>query len=204
MDRLLDHGILLAQRTRLDGMRSGFRGRRIASDDIVTGMIILASIALVVWVLSYIVRAQEGRRRYRGPIWLFLSLCKAHRLRWSDRVLLWRVARAQSVRDPARLFLEPELLQPAKLGPSLRMRTAQLKRLSDLLFIEPPPPPPPAEPEAEPQETPEARHAEAPVPSVASIPAVDLPPVPASTGSEAAAFMTDLLNSSPGASPAEK
>jgi hypothetical protein len=65
---------------------------------------------------------------------LFLSLCRAHRLRWAEWWLLWRVARDQKVKDPARLFLEPRWLDSARLRPVLRLRAARLESIRRRLF----------------------------------------------------------------------
>ncbi len=136
MDRLLYHAILLAERSRLDSLSSGFRGRRarFQKEDLVIGLLILGGIALAVWILSYALKFQEQRRSRPSPLRLFLSLCKAHRLRWSQRWLLWRVARAQQLRDPARLFLEPEMLEATNLGRSFEIRRAQLNQIRHRLF----------------------------------------------------------------------
>ena len=143
MNRLLYHAILLAERSRLDSLSSGFRGRRARfhKEDLVVGLLILGGIALAVWILSYALKFQEQRRSRPSPLRLFLSLCKAHRLRWSQRWLLWRVARARQLRDPARLFLEPEMLEAADLGRWFETRRAQLKQIRHRLFerLEQPP-----------------------------------------------------------------
>ena len=52
-----------------------------------------------------------------SPNRLFLSLCRAHRIAWSDRWLLWRLAASQRLEDPVRVFLEPERLDPDAAGP---------------------------------------------------------------------------------------
>jgi hypothetical protein len=137
MNYWFDQGILLAQRSRLEGLRKGFRGHRIDSEEILTGLLILGGIAMAIWLLSYLLRLQEGRRAYSSPLWLFFSLCRAHRLRWSEGWLLWRVARAQRLSDAARVFLEPERLQAANLGPALRRRAAQLEQLRERLSARP-------------------------------------------------------------------
>ena len=136
MNRLLYHAILLAERSRLDSISRGFQGRRarFQKDDLVIGLLILGGIALAVWILAYALKFQEQWRSRPSPLRLFLSLCKAHRLRWSQRWLLWRVARARQLRDPARLFLEPEMLEAANLGRRFETRRAQLKQIRHLLF----------------------------------------------------------------------
>jgi hypothetical protein len=136
MNRLLYQGILLAQQGRLEGLSSGFRGRRARFDtgDIVTAVLIVVGIAVGLGILSYVLRLQERRRGYTSPLRLFLSLCRAHRLPWSARWLLWRVSRAQQLRDPARLFLEPERLEAAQLVRKFKTRQTQLSQIRERLF----------------------------------------------------------------------
>ncbi|MHC4177910.1 MAG: hypothetical protein ACYSWU_10405, partial [Planctomycetota bacterium] len=133
MNRLLYHGILLAQRGRIDDLGGGLRSRRARFDaqDMATFLLIAAGIALAVWGISCLLRLQERRLRHARPLRLFLSLCRAHRLRWSERWLLWRVARAGRLRDPARLFLEPEHLEAVNLGRPFQARQDQLKQIRD-------------------------------------------------------------------------
>ena len=178
MNQLLYHGILLAQRGRLDGFSKAFRGRPIDSGDMVFGLLILVGVCLAVWLLSYVLSLREGRRAYTSRLGLFLTLCKAHSLRWPERWLLWRVARAQRLRDPARLFLEPERFHPVNLDPTLQTRSAQLSELRERLFVRPEekskeerqPPKPPAEPQPS-----GADALPFPVPAK---PALDVPPWP--------------------------
>ena len=136
MNRLLDHGILLAQQNRLDEIAAGLRGRRTRFDtqDIIIFLLVVVGIAVAAWGLSYLLRVEERRRGHARPLRLFLSLCKAHRLRWSEQWLLWRVARAQRLRDPARLFLEPQRLEAVGRGRSFQTRQAQFRQIRDRLF----------------------------------------------------------------------
>ncbi|MEE8450993.1 MAG: hypothetical protein V3R99_03730 [Thermoguttaceae bacterium] len=138
MNHLIDHAILLADASRWSNMSQRFRGQRTRIDlnDIMTGLLILCIAICVFWVLSVVIRLQDRHRTFTSPMAMFLSLCKAHRLRLSQGWLLWRVARAHRLRDPALVFVRPELFNPARLGPSLQLRTAQLKRLGDMLFVE--------------------------------------------------------------------
>ncbi len=196
MYRLLDPLLLLGLQTRFEGIRSGFRGRRIGMDDVVLGLLILACGVLVLWALSYLMKFQEKQGSFSSPTMLFWSLCQAHGLRWSDRWLLWRVARAARLRDPARLFLEPERFEPSKLRPALRIHAARLGRLVGMLFGDPPPPQPETKP-AEKEEK-EATPPDIKMPATESPPTLDLSPkAPTTTGAEAADFMANLLNPSP-------
>ncbi len=128
---------LLAQASRFEGLSKGFKGRRIDTGDVIFGVVILVGIIAVVWVLSYLFSLRERHGAYASPTRLFLSLCSAHRLRWPDRWLLWRLARAKKVEDPARLFLEPELLDAAAMRPWFRVRAERLREMRNSLFAEP-------------------------------------------------------------------
>jgi hypothetical protein len=136
MHRLLYRALLLAQGGGLEDFARGLKGRRFRFDteNIASALLIVAGMAIAVWILSYLLRLQERRRGYASPLRLFLSLCKAHRLRWSQRWLLWRVARAEQLRDPACLFLEPERLEAAHLGPAFAGRQPQLNQIRHRLF----------------------------------------------------------------------
>jgi len=193
MNRLIYHGILLAQSNRWDDMSSRFRGRRarISFDDVVLGLVILGGAVAALWGLSLLLRLQERRRGHANPLGLFLSLCKAHRLRWPQRWLLWRIARSFRLRDPAQLFVRPELFDPANLGSSFQSRAAELKRLHGLLFVEPKPEEDEEGPNApsrrQPKESSDTQHGaalpsgESPSPTGAS-PALDIAPWPPASG----------------------
>jgi len=145
--------VLLGKGSRLDGLSRGFRGRRLDTEDFVIGLMIVGGVLLSMWVLARFLSYQERRRASARPLRLFCSLCKAHGLRWSEWWLLWKVARCQRLRDPARVFLEPERLDPANLNTALRRRQAKLEALRGRIFgglLEtdwrpPAPPTPPAE-----------------------------------------------------------
>ena len=103
-----------------------------------TGLLILAGVAALVWLLSRFLAYQDRRQAYNSPLRLFLALCKAQRLRWSDRWLLWRLARARRLKDPGRLFLEPQWFEASGLSRRWLVHAARLARLRDRLFAEAP------------------------------------------------------------------
>ncbi len=190
MYRLLDPLLLLGLQTRFEGIRSGFRGRRFDMQDAVLALMVLAGVVLALWALSYFLKFQDKQTTFTSPTMLFWSLCRAHGLRWSDRWLLWRVARAARLAEPARLFLEPERFEPSQLRPTFRLHAARLGRLAEMLFVDPPPPPS----ETEPVEKKDAP-ADIKMPATQSAPTLDLTPkAPTTTGEEAADFMANLLN----------
>jgi hypothetical protein len=135
------HFLLFAQRSRLDHLSDSFKTHSNAAIDkgeVIAGLSILAGIAALVWLLSRFLTVQEHRKAYNSPLRLFLALCKAHELRWSDRWLLWRLARERRLKDPARIFLEPQLFEEAGLRRSLRAQAPRLRQLRNALFAEPP------------------------------------------------------------------
>lgn len=136
MNHVLVHCLLFAQQSPLDNFAREFQGRqtRINSGYLTTGLVVLVAMVLAVWLLSVVLDRYGGRRPMDSSLALFLALCKAHRLRWSEWWLLWRVAREQQLRDPARLFLEPTRLDPANLGPIFRLRSGQLEAIRERLF----------------------------------------------------------------------
>jgi len=117
---------------------SNLKTKPVATDDLVLVLGILVGIGLLIWLLSYALSLRERRRNYASPLRLFISLCRAHRLKWGEGWLLWQLARAQQLRDPARLFLEPERLAPAGLPLALRLRAPLVADLQRRLFALPP------------------------------------------------------------------
>jgi hypothetical protein len=91
-----------------------------------------ATTCLAVRFLAYRVR----RRSFDRPGRLLFSMCRAHRLPWSQWWLLRRIARIQGLQDPVRLFVEPERLDPARLGPQFYSRQAQILAMRLRLFGE--------------------------------------------------------------------
>lgn len=140
MDALFSRMFLLAERSRVDYLSDSFRTRPGASDQqgVLIGLMILAGIIVGVWLLSRWLKMSQRNRACDSPSQLFRALCRAHGLRLSDRWLLARLARAQQLKDPARLFLEPQRFEPGKITPALRPQAGRLKALRDRLFVEPP------------------------------------------------------------------
>ncbi len=129
--------ILLAQTSRGESFREGFRNRGAQGhDDMLLGLLIVATIVAGMWAISRLVGLRRQRRGYHSPWRLFWALCKAHRLNWSDSWLLRRVARNQGLHDPARLFLEAERWEENSLGPRFALEYSRLRALKDRIFGE--------------------------------------------------------------------
>lgn len=133
----LSLGIVLAQENRLDELFSrmgeGLRGERggLSSNQVICGLVAVAALVLLGWSLLRVFSPQACPN---SPRRLFLSLCRAHGLPWAETWLLWRVARARQLHEPARLFLEPEWLAPEELPPAFQPRAEQLRSLAKRLF----------------------------------------------------------------------
>ena len=136
MSHLMLHCVLFAQKSPLDNFAREFQGRqtRLNSGYLTTGLVIVLALVLAVWLLSQVLERYAGRRPGDSSLMLFLSLCRAHRLRLPEWWLLWRLARVQQLKDPARLFLEPARLDPANLSPVLRLKTGELDAIRRRLF----------------------------------------------------------------------
>ncbi len=128
--------LVLAKGNRaLDALGSGLRGHRarVDSDDITLAVVAVVVTGLGLWFLSrYASRQQAGG--FNGPRRLFWSLCKRHKLDWASRLLLVRLARSQRLRQPARLFLEPERFNSKNLSVSLRLQRNRLDVIRQKIF----------------------------------------------------------------------
>jgi len=128
--------LLVGQADRLQSMGNRFRGRsaEFNSDDLVTGLILVAAVALAVFILARLRARQEKRGTYNNPWALFRELCKAHQLDRASCRLLRELARSQRLDQPARLFLEPERYEPSQLSPQLAKQVEALRELRDRLI----------------------------------------------------------------------
>jgi len=141
--------LLFAQVDSLDGFVSALRNRKgsAPSGDMLNVLLWLAAVLVAVWVLARLAGRFSRRRGYVNSGRLLLSLCRAHKLRWSQWWLLRQVARAHKLEDPARLFLEPEWLDPSRLPPGMEARRSEILVLRARLFADLPEinKPPPAQ-----------------------------------------------------------
>lgn len=129
---------LLAEQDRMQGLSRAFRANKeqYNTDDVIYGLLILAGILAVMIIIALVNKFRQRRSNHTSPWGLFLSLCRAHKLKWSERWLLWQLARLEHLADPARLFLEPDWFKSSGLPPALRAQAARLKSIRDRLFAE--------------------------------------------------------------------
>jgi hypothetical protein len=128
----------LAEQDRMQDLFRAFRATqaREGMEEIVYGLMILAGIVIAIFFLSAAINHRRQREGYASPLGLFLNLCRAHKLKWSERWLLWRLARIEQLSEPARLFLEPEWFANSSLPGELRQHAAKLKSIRDRLFAD--------------------------------------------------------------------
>jgi hypothetical protein len=118
------------------GLSDEFQHRRFDAREILWGMAVVLGVAAVAWTCSMLLKMRDRYRIFHSPAHLFFVLCRAHRLQWRECWWLWRLARFQRLRDPARLFLEAERLDPEQLSPALRRRKNEVTQIRKRLFAE--------------------------------------------------------------------
>ncbi len=128
--------LLWGQVQRATSMGSRFRGEsaQFGMQQVLNGLMLLGVIALAIWGLSLLLNRQDRTRRHLSHRALFRSLANAHALNFAQKRLLKELARAHRLAQPARLFLEPERFDAARLTQSLARRQGQLDTLRSKLF----------------------------------------------------------------------
>jgi hypothetical protein len=137
MNHWLTNHVLMAQANPFKGLSGGFKPGE-NQQGVGSVIVVLAVILAFLVILGFLARFADRRHKRapsNSPLLLFIALCRAHRLSWSDRLLLWRVARWHRLKHPGRLFLEPDRLDPANLGPDLRRKGHRLQAIQDRLFV---------------------------------------------------------------------
>lgn len=84
--------------------------------------------------LGYFLRQKLHQHRHHSHPALFHGLCSAHHLDRNSRKLLMQVVRYHRLSQPARLFTEPQWLDPAGLSGTLLTRAEELLALRSQLF----------------------------------------------------------------------
>ena len=82
----------------------------------------------------YVASRAAHRRRHNSHASLFGGLCQTHQLNHGARNLLKKVAHQHGLSQPARVFTEPEWLDPAGLRGSLRSHAEEVAALRNRLF----------------------------------------------------------------------
>jgi hypothetical protein len=137
MNFLSDTLLLLADRNIYRELGSGFRAKRdsFQFSDLIPWLIVTAAVLGGLAVLARIVARRE-KQAFNSPRALFNELCKAHGLDLASRQLLRRLARAADIRQPARMFVEPQRFEPTNLPSDLRAQWPAIEALRAKLFAQ--------------------------------------------------------------------
>jgi len=133
---LIHQSWLIAQSDVFRNLGAGFRGKaaQFNTSDLITVVLVLAVLAVGMYILSRVLQRQELPQRSNSPRVLFRELCLAHDLDRGSRGLLRQIGRYQRLDHLGRLFLEPERFDSANLSPKLRQKQALLQALRQKLF----------------------------------------------------------------------
>ena len=107
--------LLAASADRFRSLSQGFRGQRseLQMSQLMIGLACLAACGLALWALAKLLERRDRPRTVRSPRALFQALCRAQGLDRQSRRALWKLAREKFADHPARIFLEPEILESA-------------------------------------------------------------------------------------------
>jgi hypothetical protein len=127
--------LLLAERNVFRDLGSGFRTKRetFQPSDLIAWIIVAVMVITVVALLARVVARRE-KQSFDSPRALFHELSRAHGLDFASRQLLKRLARATGVKQPARLFLEPQRFEPRNLPEDLQEKWPVIESLRSRLF----------------------------------------------------------------------
>lgn len=107
---------------------------RIDPTDVLLTAAFFGGLIILLYVLSRLFTRGEKSAATNNPRRLFWSLCTEHGLSYSQRWLLWQIARRLRLDHAALLFVEPELLDAESLDDLFAARAADIKSLRERLF----------------------------------------------------------------------
>jgi hypothetical protein len=104
---------------------------RLASDarSIVGVLLAVLTAVAALWLMARLADRERRPSLAQFPSLLFLSLCRAHGLRWSQAWALWQIARKRGLTEPACVFVEPDVL---RVKPDSRLTPAQARQAAEL------------------------------------------------------------------------
>jgi hypothetical protein len=128
---------LLLGRTRdLRDMSEGFRSVGYNDKAFETALVAagLVAICLTLLFIGRYARRFENLKSYDNAPELFRELCRVHRIDWTSRRLLKRLAAEWEMTCPANLFVEPDRFNTARLPAEWQQNAPQLESLRRQLF----------------------------------------------------------------------
>jgi hypothetical protein len=130
-------GWLLLARTRdLRDMSEGFRSVGFNDKAWETALVAagLIAVCLTLLLIGRYARRFENLKSYDNAPELFRELCRVHRIDWTNRRLLKRLAAEWEMTCPANLFVEPDRFNSARLPAEWQQNATQLETLRRQLF----------------------------------------------------------------------
>ncbi|MGD9634850.1 MAG: hypothetical protein AB7G28_24305 [Pirellulales bacterium] len=127
---------LLARTRDLRSMSEGFRSVGYSDKAWETMLVagVIVGICVILFLISRYYRRFERLKSYDSRPELFRELCRLHKLDWSSRRLLKRLAAEWEMTSPALLFVEPERFNVARLPMEWHEETDRLEQLRTKLF----------------------------------------------------------------------
>ena len=125
----------LAQATGWWEMGRHFRegGSALGPAHLLIVLAVIGGVILLLWLVAHLCQ-RDDKRAYRSPRRLFRELCRAHELNLFDRWLLWRLATAQGLAQPAGIFLESSCFETERIPSSLAGESERITQLKERLF----------------------------------------------------------------------
>lgn len=132
------NAMLLAQRANWERMGDRFSGEaaELQTGELLTLLAVMIGAGVLIWLLRFAARWQEGRSRRPNPRRLFSDLCRAHRLNRWERKLLREMGEGLGLRQPAEVFVRPDAFRATPLPPEAESKPAAFKQLQRKLFAE--------------------------------------------------------------------
>ena len=94
---------------------------------------VVIAISILLWFLSRVFQ-RESNESLQNPRRLFRELCRAHQLTYSESWLLWRLAQAKHLTQPALVFIDQRHLDGALLPSDWQDAKPRLAELRERLF----------------------------------------------------------------------
>ncbi|NOZ39824.1 MAG: hypothetical protein GXP24_06310 [Planctomycetes bacterium] len=129
-------GILFAQISNWQRLGDGLHRSRRQMDlmELLPLALGLVVVAIVITIVVKVRKRNDMTQRCDDPNKLFRELSLAHNLDRASRNLLWRLAEALQLAQPAEVFLQPAHFQGDRIPQELRDEEAELQELLERLF----------------------------------------------------------------------
>ena len=101
-----------------------------------TILLITCAIFAVLIVLGAIYQIIQTRQSYNSPKKLFWELCRAHHLSWTERWLLWKLAKWLALENPAVIFIDAGCFDPQKMPSVFAPNVKDFEKMKKRLFFD--------------------------------------------------------------------